>query len=162
MKRLLVALLLAAPFVASAGGGAYSVPVGTNLLVVAPVIDGYRLKSEMPRSNSVVYAVGSVVRMLDNQAYVAQIGGTSGTNVLALGPEIVVDGTVTWLRESMMERTVVLLQLVSGACTVTIADAPLVLSTAGMCVGLAAPSCYQGPVYVNAAVTNTTINVVTF
>lgn len=174
MKKSLIASILAAPLLALAGGGTYAVPVGTNMPVIAGFASGQDIHpfvsqttngatrtGMQPWTNAHAYVVGEIAS-IRGWPYVVQTAGTSGGTAPAVSAETVTDNTVTWLQCCANKKTMVLVQLVSGACTVYFAGGPVAMTVAGSVIGVSDPSCYQGTVTANAVTTNTTVNAVWF
>jgi len=170
MKKLLASLVLL-PLLALAGGGTYTVPAGSTYLVVPAVINTgghYNTTNDAVAlwASNTTYAAGSTVRLstfAGGTIYTAQAAGVSTNTIPRPGPESVSDGTVTWLRNPTMLRTGLVIQRASGGiATISIAGGSLVFTVDGSTIGLSAPSCYDGAVYVTAAGTNVVVNTITW
>lgn len=184
MKKLIVALLLCIPLMALADGGTITVVTNeTRLLVPQYTPDTYgnvsygnvsygtngvavtNLSGTTIRlwTNGVAFATGDVVRMLaGGPRYVAQIGGTSGSTLPAVGPYIVVDGTISWMKLPSMKRTGLVIQYVGGGAAALSfgSSGNLSLSTPGAVFTAAAPSCYDGAIYGSAVGSNVVYSVI--
>ena len=174
MKKSIVAMLALLPVLAFAGGGTYSVPVGTNMPIVTPFVSAQDMQYHVPTTNgflkagitpwasNTTYAVGAVA-LLKQFPYFVQTAGTSGATSPNPGADTISDNGVVWLAASAgYPKKAVIVQLVSGACTLHIDQAPLSMNVAGTVISLGQPSCFDGMITANAVTTNTTVNVVTY
>ncbi len=175
MKKLIAALALSLSLFSFAEDGTYIIPAGSTYIVAPAVVSGkdmYALPSSTNATSvsalwapDTAYAMGATVRLWTNNVgllYTARSAGTSGSSLPTPGGLSVTDGTVTWLRNSTVPRTGLIVQRTGGGiATIRFGTGSLVFTADGSAVALSAPSCYNGAVFVAAAGT-TTVHVVTW
>lgn len=159
MKKLLVSLLLlAAPMLSFADGAVFTIPAGTTQMIVAATVDGSRINNMLVRSNSTAYAAGTLVNHR-SAAYVAQIGGTSGSYA-PTGTAVMVDGSVTWLLCPTKDRVATIIQKASGGTLdLFFSGGKLTFTVDGSALTISYPSAFSGAIYGASVASNTVVNV---
>lgn len=158
MRRMILAALAALGLFTIAHAGQFTITPNTTTAVLAPVTT--YPQSLPPYSNLTAYASGTLVRY-GQMAYYTYAGGTSGTNGLATGADVVTDNTVVWLKSPSQERDAIALQFVSGlgSAVVNTEGSPLMYMTVpGTFASITSPSCYQGAVTVSCVGTTIVFN----
>jgi len=158
MRRMILVALAVLGLFTVAHAGQFTIAPNTTTAVLAPVT-AYP-QSLPPYSNLTAYAAGTLVRY-GQMAYFTYAGGTSGTNGLATGAEVITDNSVAWLKSPSVPRDAIALQFVSGlgSAVVNINASPLMyMSVPGTFASITSPSCYQGAVTVSCVGTTIVFN----
>ena len=152
MKKMIF-ILVVAIFTASAYAQQLSI-TNTSVVIVPPSVSD--TSRALIWASNTVYKVGSL--MVGGRGspypYVAQFGGTSGTNgTVFTGTSPISDGTVTWVLCPGLRRNGFILNLISGGAAVISLNGGYLMMNAGNTTTFDNPY-YQGAVIATSTSTN--------
>jgi hypothetical protein len=160
MLKILLVFIAVAVNLPAFAGGQFVITNGSASMVLSPVIDQKALPSVSNRMASTSYSAGEICK-ISNLPYVARYAGeTSADPASSIQPkQVVVDGSVTWIRCRVGIRMGFCVQWVSGGdATLYVNGGPVLLGSTNIIAISIGPE-YRGPVYVLATGADTTLNV---
>ncbi len=143
----------------------FTVDKDTTVLAVPGAVASSAIGSVSNWVSGKAYVAGDIVKA-KGQPYVCRYGGTGSavdTNALFNGKTTVTDDSVTWIKTTVGERMMVLIQKVSGGTlTINFANGAVVLTFDGAALALSEEAIYPGNFTVTASDANVVVNTVWF